>query len=144
MRKLAGDIITLHRCTKNQDHMMYASWDMECDRHDFVIQGHFLPLNPLITQKIKFLEKCLGISSFHSCVPKMTIIWCMVPEIGSMTDNIFCHLWTIFSFYPNSPVNQNFGKMKKKTTPGDIIILHMCTINDNHKMYGYWDMECDT
>ena len=126
MRKLAGDIITLHRCTKNQDHMMYASWDMECDRHDFVIQGHFLPLNPLITQKIKFLEKCLGISSFHSCVPKMTIIWCMVPEIGSMTDNIFCHLWTIFSFYPNSPVNQNFGKMKKKKQHLEILSFYTC------------------
>ena len=38
-------------------------------------------------------------------------------------------------FYPpNNPKNQNFEKMKK--TPGDIIILHMCTINDNHMMYG--------
>ena len=25
--------------------------------------------------------------------------------------------------------------------PGDIIILYMCTINDNHMMYGSWDME---
>ena len=24
-----------------------------------------------------------------------------------------------------------------KNTPGDIIILYMCTINDNHMMYGY-------
>ena len=29
--------------------------------------------------------------------------------------------------------------MKKK--PGDIIILHMCSINDNHTMYDSWDME---
>ena len=29
--------------------------------------------------------------------------------------------------------NQNFEKMKK--IPGDIIILHMCTINENHMMY---------
>ena len=44
-------------------------------------------------------------------------------------------------FYPpNNPKNQNFEKMKKP--PGDIIILHMCTINDNHMMYGSWDMEC--
>ena len=27
--------------------------------------------------------------------------------------------------------------------PGDIIILHMCTINENHMMYDYWDMEYD-
>ena len=38
-------------------------------------------------------------------------------------------------FYPpNNPKNQNFEKLKK--TPGDIIFLHMCTINDNHMMYG--------
>ena len=31
--------------------------------------------------------------------------------------------------------------MKKKH--GDIIILHMCTINNNPMMYGPWDMEHD-
>ena len=30
--------------------------------------------------------------------------------------------------------NRIFEKMKK--LPGDIIILHMCTINENHMMYG--------
>ena len=25
--------------------------------------------------------------------------------------------------------------------PGDIIILHICTINENHMMHDYWDME---
>ena len=29
----------------------------------------------------------------------------------------------------------------KKKTPGDIIILNKCNINDNHMMYGSWDME---
>ena len=33
--------------------------------------------------------------------------------------------------------------LKLKKTPGDIIILHICTINHNHMMYGFWDMECD-
>ena len=35
---------------------------------------------------------------------------------------------------PNNLKNQNFEKMKKPS--GDIIIFHMCTINDNHMMYG--------
>ena len=30
--------------------------------------------------------------------------------------------------------NQNLKKLEKM--PGDIIILDMCTINDNHMMYG--------
>ena len=45
-------------------------------------------------------------------------------------------------FYPtNNPKNQIFETMEK--IPGDIIILYMCTINENHMMYGSWDMECD-
>ena len=34
---------------------------------------------------------------------------------------------------PNNQENKKFEKLKK--TPGDIIILHMCTINDNHMIY---------
>ena len=40
--------------------------------------------------------------------------------------NYYFSCWAIFAFLPpNSPKNQNFLKMKE--TPGDIIILHMCT-----------------
>ena len=43
-------------------------------------------------------------------------------------------------FYPpNNPKYQNLEKVKK--TPGDIITLHMCTINNNHMMYGSWDFK---
>ena len=42
----------------------------------------------------------------------------------------------------NNLKNQNFEKMKK-TTPGEITILNMCTIHENHMMYGSWDMECN-
>ena len=38
------------------------------------------------------------------------------------------------SHSPDDPENQNFEQLKK--TPGDIVILHMCIINDNHIMYG--------
>ena len=65
----------------------------------------------------------------------------MVPEIWSMTNTIFCHF---LPFYPpNNPENQNFEKLKKThththtdtKTPGDIIILHICTKNYDHMMY---------
>ena len=29
MKKIAGDIIILHMCTKNHNHMRYSSWDTE-------------------------------------------------------------------------------------------------------------------
>ena len=28
MKKIPGGIITLHKCAKNHDHMLYGSWDM--------------------------------------------------------------------------------------------------------------------
>ena len=42
---------------------------------------------------------------------------------------------------PHNWKNQNFEKMKK--TPGNIIILHSCTTNSRHMMYGSWDIKCD-
>ena len=30
--KASGDVIILHMCTKNHNHMMYVFWDMECNR----------------------------------------------------------------------------------------------------------------
>ena len=50
--------------------------------------------------------------------------------------------WTIFCHF--SPLTTQKIKLSKlKKTLGDITILHICTINENHMMYGYWDMECD-
>ena len=44
--------------------------------------------------------------------------------------------------YPsNDPKTQNFYKIYKM--PGDIILLHMCTINEDHMMYSSWDTECN-
>ena len=35
MKKFAGDII-IHMCTKNHNHMIYGSWNMEWDRQIFL------------------------------------------------------------------------------------------------------------
>ena len=53
----------------------------------------------------------------------------------------FLSFWTIFC--PFTPLTtRKIKKMKKiEKTQVDIIILHMCFINDNHIMYGSWDME---
>ena len=109
----------------------------------FVTLDRFSPFPcTLWTQKIKILKKWkkhLKILSFYKCVPHMTVIWCMVPEIWSMTNRIFCHFRHFLPFYPHkTPKNRNFEKMKKK--PRDIIILHKCNKNDNHMIYGSWDM----
>ena len=48
----------------------------------------------------------------------------MVPEIWSATDRIFCHFGPLYALLPHSQES------------GDIIILHVYTINDNHMIYG--------
>ena len=64
----------------------------------------------------------------------------MVSEIWKVTDKTFCHFGHFLPLYPtNNLTNQCFEKMQR--TPGNIIMLHMCTINDNHMMYGSSDME---
>ena len=88
----AGDDIILHKCTKNHNHMMYASWHMECNRQNF--------------------------SSF----------------------------WAIFCFFPLLTTWKiKISKKWRKKTPGDIIILHLCTTNDDHDVwfprYGVWQTE---
>ena len=72
----------------------------------------------------------------------MTIKWCRFLRYWAWQTEFFVILDYFLPFYlPNNPKYQNFGKIKK--TPGGIIILHMCTINDNHMMYGSWDIERD-
>ena len=54
--------------------------------------------------------------------------------------NFFVDLGHFLLFYhPKKQESQNFEKTIK--IPGDITILHLCTTNDDHMMYGSWDME---
>ena len=85
-KKIPGDIVLLHICTKSHNHRRYSSWDTELEF--FWHFGPFFPFDP-----------------------------------------------------PNNLKNQNFEEIKKK--PGDIIILHFCTTNDDHMRNGSWDIEHD-
>ena len=74
-------------------------------------------------------------NSFEFFLLSQMPIECMVPEILSATNIFFSHFGPFFPLLPpNNPKNQNFEKMKRM--PGDIIILHMSTMNNNHMMYG--------
>ena len=67
-KKIAGDIIILHMCTKNHNHVRYSSWDTEWEF--FCHFGPFFALltpSRLTTQKTKILKKWkkhLEMSSF--------------------------------------------------------------------------------
>ena len=63
-KKIAGDIIILHMCTKNHNHMRYSSWDKEWDRiichfGPFFALLHSLPNNPE-NQNFQKMKKASG------------------------------------------------------------------------------------
>ena len=134
------EILSLYTCVLQMTyHMMYGSWNIKHDIHNFLsIWAVFCPFTPLKTWKIRILKKqkkYQEISSFYTCVPQMTIIWCVAPEMCSATDKLLLFWTTFFPFTPYKLQKSKFWKNEKKM-PGDIIILHMWTTNENHMIHG--------
>ena len=104
MKKVARDIIILHKCTKNHNYMRCSSWDTEWDRQNFLLfWAIFCHFTPLITRKIKILQtwkKHLEMSSFYTCALKITTIWCVFPEIWNMTDNFLSFFALLPHYWP--------------------------------------------
>ena len=46
IKKISGDIIILHLCTKNLDDMIHSSWDIERDGPKIVFFRSFFALLP--------------------------------------------------------------------------------------------------
>ena len=135
LKKRLGDIIISHMCTINDNQMIMVPKILRVT--DFFILDHFLPFYPLTTQNIKLLEKLkkhLEILSFYIHVPKIRTICYTVPEIQHMTDVITFYFELFLPFYPpKNQKNENLKNMKK--IPGDIIILHKCTKNQDHMLH---------
>ena len=141
--------IILHMCTKNHNHMMYGCWDTEWDRQNCLsFCVIFCPFSPLNTWKIKILKlkKTPGdiviLYTYLHHKWQSHDVWFLRYE--PWHTEFFVILDCFLPFYhPDNPKNQNFEKLKK--TCGDIIVLYMCTINDNQMMYYCmyytWDIE---
>ena len=70
MKKTAGDLIILHKCTKNHDHVLYCSWDMVHDRCNYFNFGLFLnrlPPNSPKNQNKKKLKNAWRFIIPHMC-----------------------------------------------------------------------------
>ena len=125
--------------------MIYNSCDREHNILKLFILGHFLPFYPLKNPQNQNFEKwkdLLEISWFYTCVPKITIIWCTVPN---MWDTEFFVILGHFLSFTTPLMIPKIKILKKKWKKClDILhILHRHTINNNHMMYGSWDKECD-
>ena len=72
MKKPHGDIIILHKCNKNHDHMVYCSWEMACDGCNcyFSFWAIFYPLtlpppHPNLPKKWKFQKNEKNAWRYH-------------------------------------------------------------------------------
>ena len=104
-------------CTINEDHVIYGSWNIKCDRQKVLsFWAIFCPFSPLTTRKIKILKL--------KKIPGDTVIlqifmindnhMMYVPEIWSATDRIFCHSGPFFALLPHYvPRKSKFWKNKK-------------------------------
>ena len=128
-------------CTKNCNYWGMVP-DIQNETQIFLsFWAIFCPFTPLTTHKIKILKNEKSICrSYHftRMYQKLrSYLWFLRYKARQ---TVFCHFGSFFAFDPpNNPKNQNLEKIKIR--PGDIIVLHLCTTNDSHMMYGSWDME---
>ena len=104
----------------------------------FVILDHFLPFLRPMDPKNQNFGKMNNTSEYIIILQMCTIndshdVWFLRYEVQQTEFFVILDHFLPF-LHLMDPENQNFEKLKK--TPRDIIILHMCTINDDHMMYG--------
>ena len=118
LKKTAGDIIILHICTTNDNHLMHGSWDMEHDRQFSVILECLFPFYPLWTHKIKIFKKWKKKQKNTEDIIILQI--CTINGIHMMYgssdmecngQNVFVILDHFLHFYPP---NNSFEKILKK------------------------------
>ena len=118
--KKPGYIIILCMCTINQDHNMYGSWDMKCNRHNFLSScAIFCPFTPLTAWKMKIskMKKKPGDIILHKCTKNPDHrLYCSWDKTCDGC-NCYFHFGLYFSILlppaPNSPKNENLKTTKK-------------------------------
>ena len=143
-----GGIIILHKCTKNHDHKLYCSLDMERNRFNYYFSFWAVccPFISLTARKIKLQKKMKktpgDIIILHKCTKNHDhMLYC---SWGMAHDRCNCYFSLSAIFCPFTTAQKiKIKKKKMNKAPGDIIILHMCTKNCNQMMYSSWDMLCD-
>ena len=148
MKKSPGGIIILNKSAINENHMMYDSWDMEHDRQNrfsfWTFFALYTLLLPLKTQRISFekMKKATGdIIIVHKCTTNDKRMIYGSWDMKCPRQNFFVILGHFLTFYtPNSP-KMEISKQRKEVW--NIIILHNCTKNHDHRLYCSWDMAHD-
>ena len=133
-------------CTKNHNHMRYSSWDKEWDRiichfGPFFALLHSLPNNPE-NQNFQKMKKASGdVIILNLCNKKHDHMMYAYSDMECLLGHNFLLFQAIYCFFAPlmTPKIKIWKKCKK--APGHIILLQMCTINQDHIMYSSWDMK---
>ena len=95
------EISSFYTCTKNHNHMMYGSWDMECDRQNFLsFWTVFCPFTPLTTPKIKILKNekiCWRYHHFTHAYQKSQSYDVRFLRYRGRQAEFFCHFGPFFA-----------------------------------------------
>ena len=149
------DIISLHLCTTNDNHIVYGSWGMEHNRQIVLSFWVIFCSFTSLTRKIRILKKWKQFleiyrytSSFYNCIPQMKIIWYIKWKKKKKKNRKKKHLEALQThdvgflrygvqqaeflvilghFLPFYPTNNPQNQIFEK-----IIILHKCTKNLDH------------
>ena len=130
----------------NLHDMIYSSWDT-AKQMEIGNFSSFFPLHPPKNPKTQHFEKWKNLLelSFYTCAPKITMIWFTVPEICSETDKNFVILdhFLPFNHSPQWSQISKYWKKWKRCLEILSFYTHMCTINEDHMIYGSWNITCD-
>ena len=98
----------------NLHDMIYSSWDT-AKQTEIGNFSSFFSFHPPKNPKTQHFEKWKNLLelSFYTCAPKITMIWCTVPEIRSETDKNFVILGHLLLFN-HSPQWSQISKYWKK------------------------------
>ena len=143
-------------CTINDSHIMYDSWNMECNRQFFCHLGPFLPFYPPPSpppnqpEKPKFWKwkKCMEMWRYHYFIQMYHKSWYATLFLIYNDRFIsYFYFWAIFCPFTPPPFPHHSSstqkikiKKRKEKMPGDIIILHISNKNNDHMMYGSCSM----
>ena len=107
MKKSPGNIIILPSCTTNSRHMMYGSWDIKCNWHNFLLfWATFLPFYPapannaenLNFEKIKKASRGIIILYISTINKKNQMIY--DSWYGALQTELFLILHQLLHFLP--------------------------------------------
>ena len=115
MKNFAGDTIILPMCTKNHNHLMYSSWDMEWDRENFLSFWTIfcsLPPKNLKNWNFEKMKKNPGDIIFHKCTKNQNHMLYFSWDMACGGCNYYFSFWAIFC--PFTPLTAQKIKIWKK------------------------------